>query len=217
MVNNNLGLSINHLGADIIKMMDLCSKAIDTSVTSAVNKDVELARQVIKLDDEIDDLRVGVIDKGIELTALKQPMARDLRLIYALQHMALDLERIGDYATNIAMETIKIGNEEHVEEMVDIPKMKDVCISMLNQAKVALQKKDTKEAYRAASEDDILDNLYNDVYVDILAAMHKNEDNINQGVKILFIARYLERIGDHITNICENIIYAVKGEMVEIG
>lgn len=217
MVNNNLVLSIENLRSDIIKMMDCCSKVVDMAVTSAVTKDVELARQVIKLDDEIDEIRVEVVEKSIELTALKQPMAKDLRLLYALGHMVLDLERIGDYATNIAMETIKIGNEDHVEEMIDIPKMKDVCLAMLAQVREALEKKDYKKAYSAAAEDDILDDLYSDVYVDILAAMHKSSDNINQGVKILFIARHLERIGDHITNICESIIYAVKGEMVEIG
>lgn len=217
MVNNKLELSIITLKDDTIKMMDKCIDILEKSVESIVNKNMELAREVIILDDDIDELRVNIIEKSIELIALKQPMAKDLRIIYALGNMALELERIGDYSTNIAMETIKIGEEKHVEPLVDIPKMREICVAMLKKARESLLLYDAKLAYNSAKEDDILDALYNDVYVDLLAAMHKDVNNINQGVKLLLVARYLERIGDHITNICEKIIYAVKGDMIEIG
>ena len=144
-------------------------------------------------------------------------MAKDLRNIYALSTIAMELERVGDYSVNIAMETIKIDKEEHITGMVGIPKMKAVCLNMLKEAKNSLDSNETKLAYDAALEDNIVDDLYNDVYVNLLSAMHKDANNINQGVKLIFVARYLERIGDHITNVCENIVYAIKGDMTELG
>ncbi|HHD2753024.1 TPA: phosphate signaling complex protein PhoU [Clostridium perfringens] len=214
---DDLRMSIKELKVETKQMMELCEIAIEKSVDSIVNKDLSLAREVIKMDDEIDDLRNKIVEKTIELTALKQPMAKDLRNIYALSTISTDLERIGDYSVNIAMETIKIDNEDHITGMVGIPKMKSVCLNMLKDAKNALDSNETKLAYDAALEDNIVDDLYNDVYVDLLSAMHKDPKNINQGVKLIFVARYLERIGDHITNVCENIVYAIKGDMTELG
>ncbi|EGT3616282.1 phosphate signaling complex protein PhoU [Clostridium perfringens] len=214
---DDLRISIKELKAETKQMMELCEIAIEKSVDSIVNKDLSLAREVIKMDDEIDNLRTKIVEKTIELTALKQPMAKDLRNIYALSTICTDLERVGDYSVNIAMETIKIDNEDHITGMVGIPKMKSVCLNMLKDAKNALDSNETKLAYDAALEDNIVDDLYNDVYVDLLSAMHKDPNNINQGVKLIFVARYLERIGDHITNVCENIVYAIKGDMTELG
>lgn len=214
---DDLRRSIKDLKNKTKNMIELCEIAVENSVDSIINKDVMLAREVIKMDDEIDNLRTMIIEKTIELTALKQPMAKDLRYVYALSTIATELERIGDYSVNIAMETIKIDNEDHITEIVGIPKMKTVCLSMIKSAKNSLDSSETKLAYDAALEDDIVDDLYNDVYVNILGAMHKDSSNINQGVKLIFVARYLERIGDHITNVCENIVYAIKGDMTELG
>ncbi len=213
---SNMDLNINKLTDLTLQMMDKCQNIVIKSVDAMVAKDIEKSKEILILDNEIDDLRSYIRDKSIELIALKQPLATDLRIIHALGVIAIELERVGDYAVNIAMETIKIGNDEYVEKLIDIPKMKDVCVSMLINAKKALQENDEKLAYKTGLQDDIVDELYNDVYVDALGAMHKNVDNINQGVKLLFVGRYLERIGDHITNICELVIYAIKGEMIEI-
>jgi len=211
----NIDLNIETLQNYTIKMMEKCEELVIKSVDAMVAKDVEACREVINEDDEIDSLRDYIRERSIELIALRQPMAKDLRTIHALGTIASELERIGDYAVNIAMETIKIGNEEHVEPLIDIPKMSNICAQMLRRVKDALILGDDKLAYKIALEDDIVDNLYHDVYVDALAAMHRDSRNINQGVKLLFVGRYLERIGDHITNICENIIYTVSGEMIE--
>lgn len=213
---SNMDLNISKLTDLTLQMMDKCENIVIKSVDAMVAKDIEKSKEILILDNEIDDLRSYIRDKSIELIALKQPLATDLRIIHALGVIAIELERVGDYAVNIAMETIKIGNDEYVEKLIDIPKMKDVCVSMLINVKAALRENDEKLAYKTALQDDIIDELYNDVYVDALGAMHKNVDNINQGVKLLFVGRYLERIGDHITNICELVIYSIKGEMIEI-
>ena len=150
--------------------------------------------------------------------ASKHPMTKDLRYIYVLSDISTELERIGDYAVNICKETIAIGNDEYIKELIDIPKMSEMCTQMLEDLKVAFLEEDDKMAYEIAIKDKELDELYYTIRKDSLRVMHKDpENNINQGVRLLFVGRYLERIGDHITNICEKIIYAKKGTMVEIG
>lgn len=213
---NNLDININELIDMTCEMMDKCENIVSKAVDAMVSKDLEASKDILVLDDEIDDLREYIREKSIELMALKQPLAKDLRIIYALGSIAMELERVGDYGVNIAMETIKIGTEEHVEKLIDIPKMKDVTIGMLKSAKNALKNNDPKLAHKTGLQDDVVDELYSAVHIDALSAMHKDKHNINQGVKLLFVGRYLERIGDHITNICEFVIYAINGEMIEI-
>ena len=132
--------------------------------------------------------------------------------------MQLELERIGDYAVNICKESLKIGEEPYIKELIDIPAMKNICVEMLKKLWDALKNDDADLACEIAKRDDKVDELYKRVRENCLQVMHDNPDeNINQGVRLVFIARYLERIGDHITNICEKIIYAKNGEMIEIG
>lgn len=213
---SNMDLNINELTDLVFEMMDKCENIVSQAVDAMVMKDLEGSKDVLLLDDDIDKLRSVIREKSIELIALKQPLAKDLRIIYALGAIASELERVGDYAVNIAKETIKIGMDEYVEKLIDIPKMKDVSIYMLRSVKKALQTNDDKLAYKTGLQDDIIDDLYNEVYLDAIGAMRKTVDNINQGVKLLFVGRYLERIGDHITNVCELVIYAIKGEMIEL-
>ena len=217
MLNTNLGLSIDTLKQYTINMIDKCDNILDLSIEYILNQDIEGCKKLIKKDDEIDLLREYIMDRSIELLALKQPMAKDLRYIYALGFIAVELERIGDYVVNIAEETIKIGTEKHVKELKDIPKMYKVCKDMILGVRESLENEDENLARTIALKDDEVDRLYEVVQVDCLKIMNDNPNTINQGVNLLFIGRSLERIGDHITNICEKIIYAVKGEMVEIG
>ena len=150
--------------------------------------------------------------------ALKQPLARDLRYIYALCDISTELERIGDYASNICRESLEIGEEPFIKELIDIPIMKEICCEMLKDLWDALNDDNVNLAYEIAQKDNEIDELYKRVRQDCLQVMHNNPDeNINQGMRLVFIGRYLERIGDHVTNICEKIIYAKNGEMIEIG
>ncbi|WP_455544481.1 phosphate signaling complex protein PhoU [Intestinibacter sp.] len=214
----NLEMSINTLREYINRMMDKCEEAIELSVNSMITKDIDLAKKVIDDDDDIDILREYIRDRSIELMALKQPMARDLREIYALSDISTELERIGDYAANIASEIVTIGGEDYIKELIDVPKMTKYCLEMFKDLKSAFINQDAYLAHKVALIDNEIDVLYYKVREDCLKVMHENpEENITQGVKLVFIARYLERIGDHITNICEKIIYARNGKMIEIG
>ncbi|MGL5312357.1 MAG: phosphate signaling complex protein PhoU [Peptostreptococcaceae bacterium] len=217
MVNTNLELNINTLKQYTVNMIEKCDEAIVSSIDCMVRKDLEGSKKVIERDDEIDILREYIRDRSIELLALKQPMAKDLRYIYALGNIAIELERIGDYCVNIAEETLKIGEQPYIKSLIDIPKMAEECRSMLADAKTALETADEKLAYNSALRDEIVDNLYDQIHIDCLEIMNKKPETITQGVRLLFVGRYLERVGDHITNICEKTIYAINGQMMEIG
>ena len=217
MLNTNLGLNIDTLKQYTINMIEECVSILDLSVECMLKQDIEGCKKVIKQDDKIDELREYIRDRSIELLVLKQPMARDLRYIYALGFIALELERIGDYAVNIAEETIKICQDEYIKDLIDIPKMYEECKKMILEVKESLENENEDLAREIALQDDKIDSLYNRVQEDCLRVMNANPQTINQGVNLLFIGRYLERIGDHITNICEMIIFAINGEMEEIG
>ena len=218
MASTNLEMSIKTLREYINRIMDTCERSVESSVNSMINKDMNLAKRVIDDDDDIDILREYIRDRSIELMALKQPMAKDLREIYALSDISAELERIGDYAENIASEVVSIGGEDYIKQLIDIPKMTNYCLEMFKNLKSAFINQDADLAYKTALIDNEIDILYYKVREDCLKVMHENpEQNINQGVKLLFVARYLERIGDHITNVCEKIIYARNGKMIEIG
>lgn len=217
MLNTNLGLSIDTLKQYTINMIDQCDNILDLSVKCVLNQDIEGCKKVIQQDDKIDELREYIRDRSIELLVLKQPMAKDLRYIYALGSIAIELERIGDYAVNIAEESIKIGRDKYIKDLIDIPKMYEECKKMILGVKESLENEDEDLAREIALNDDIVDSLYDRVQEDCLKIMNDNPQTINQGVNLLFIGRHLERIGDHTTNICEKIIFAIKGEMIEIG
>ncbi|MGL5694239.1 MAG: phosphate signaling complex protein PhoU [Peptostreptococcaceae bacterium] len=216
MIMTRLEFNINTLRDYTMRMVEKCEDAVSSSVNSLVNKDIDLAKKVIKLDEDIDTLREYIRDRSIELMVLKQPMARDLRFVYALSNMAIELERIGDYAENIAEETVAIGDSEHIMDLEPIISMSNVCLEMLKDMKIALTNCDEKLAYDIAIRDDKIDKIYEDSRPVLVDIMCKNSENVNQGTRLLFVARYLERIGDHITNICENIIYVSNGKMIEI-
>ncbi len=218
MVITNLDVSIQSLKDYTLRMIEKCQESVDLSVEYMVEKDMKRTKKVIRQDDDIDILRDYIRDRSIELMALKQPLAKDLRYIYALGDISTELERIGDYAVNICTESLEIGEEEFIKELVDIPRMKDICVEMLNGLWDALKNDDEELAFKVAQRDKEIDDLYKQVRLDCLKVMYDEpENNINQGMRLVFVGRYLERIGDHITNICEKIIYAKNGEMVEIG
>ncbi|WP_343338246.1 Phosphate-specific transport system accessory protein PhoU [Terrisporobacter petrolearius] len=218
MVITNLDISIQSLKEYTLRMIEKCQDSVDLSVEYMIKKDMKRTKKIIREDDDIDILREYIRDRSIELMALKQPLARDLRYIYAICDISTELERIGDYAANICRESLEIGEEPFIKELIDIPIMKEICCEMLKDLGVALKDDNANLAYEIAQKDSEIDLLYERVRQDCLQVMHSDpEKNINQGMRLVFIGRYIERIGDHITNICEKIIYAKNGEMIEIG
>lgn len=208
---------LKDLKEEVSFMMDKVYDIVDKSINYLMTNDYKKAKSIKGMDDCIDSYMDDIEEKVVELIALQQPMAKDLRALFAISKMVTDLERIGDFAVNIAKETINIGQEEHIEPIYYIPKMKVIILDMLSELKLSLMKKDVKKAYEIAKLDENIDMIYKDLYNHILILINKDSNYINQGTKLLFVGRYLERMADHITNICERIIYIHKGEKVDIN
>jgi phosphate transport system protein len=187
------------------------------SVKALKEQDVELADDVLKKDDEIDQLDLEIEQECMMLLALQQPLAKDLRTIATILKIITDLERMGDNAVNIAKIVSKIGKEPLIKPLVDIPKMADICQQMVRQSLDAFVNEDIKIAEEVGKRDEEVDELYEKVVREVLVLISKKNDFIDQGTNLMFVGRYLERIADHSTNICERIIYMVTGELKEIN
>ncbi len=207
---------LNNLKTDALDMFEKVEEAVKTAVEALGDMDASLARNVIKQDDVIDLKMYEIEEKAIELIALQQPMAKDLRMIFAITKIISNLERIGDFAVNISKEVIKMGSDERIGKWSGIFNMTDILMGMMDKTKSSLILEDATLALEVGDEDELVDNLYREIYSDMLITIHKNSDYINQGTKILFVGRYVERMADHLTNICEMIIYIAKGERIEI-
>lgn len=198
-------------------MGSLVEKTIDMSITSLKEKNLELAQQVNTEDNKIDRMDVKIENECMNLIVLQQPIAKDLRTIAAALKIITDLERMGDNAVNIAKITMDIGMEPLFKPLVDIPQMSLVVQCMVKESLDAFLNEDIDMAKKVAEMDDKVDEYYRKIFDEILSYIYKDTGFILQGAKLLFVSRYLERIADHVTNICERIIYMVTGEFKEIN
>ncbi|KGG80554.1 PhoU family transcriptional regulator [Caloranaerobacter azorensis H53214] len=214
MMRKHFDLQLKELHDSLLKMGTMIEEAIDMAVQSLIEQDVEKAKRVIENDDNIDILEMQIEEKCLDLIALQQPIARDLRRISTILKIITDLERIGDHAVNIAEVAIKIGKEKFIKPLIDIPKMADIVKKMVKNSLNSYIEEDLKLAREVAQMDEIVDNIYRDIYIELLELLTKNEKNIPQTINLLLIGRYLERVADHTTNICERIIYMINGERV---
>jgi len=201
----------------VLKMGALVENIIDTSVTAMKTQDLDLARNVLKKDDEIDQLELEIEKDCMMLLALQQPLAKDLRTIASVLKIITDLERMGDNAVNIAEVILEIGEEPILNSLKDIPRMADIAQKMLKMSLDAFVNEDIALAQKAAERDEDVDRLYETVINDFLNIITEKRELTKQGTKLLFLGRYLERIADHSTNICERTIYMITGELKEIN
>ena len=206
---------LDELHLSLLKMGATVEDVIDLAIKSLVTQDLEKAEKVLKLDDRIDEMELEIEEKCLDLLALQQPIAKDLRRISTILKIITDLERIGDHGVNIAKVTMKIGTQKHIKPLIDIPRMADIAKQMMKNSLDSFINEDPTLARETAEMDDIIDAIYEDIYVELLEMLSKNKEIMQQVVYLLFVGRYLERIADHITNICERIIYMTTGERVE--
>ncbi|WP_027308849.1 phosphate signaling complex protein PhoU [Caloramator sp. ALD01] len=216
-MREHLDQQLTRLNHDLIKMGAMVETIIDKAVTSLKNQDLELAKGIYTEDDAIDEMELKIEKDCLNLIALQQPMAKDLRRIASALKIITDLERIGDHAVNIAKITLEIGNESLMKPLIDIPKMAEIAQNMIKLSLDAFVNQDIEIAKRAAEMDEEVDKLYDTVINEVFQYIQKDSKFLNQGIKLLFVGRYLERVADHTTNICERIIYMVTGERVEIN
>lgn len=194
----------------LVKMGMAVESAIDKSIESLMNNDDKLAIEVIEKDATVDHLELDLEKSCVSLIALEQPIARDLRIVTGTLKIITDLERIGDYAANIAKTQITVSKDisHHVQPLYEIAKILQVMVKLSLDAFV---EKDSQMAREAALMDMEVDKRYNKVYLDYLNQLIAGEVAVDEVVPLILAGRYLERMGDHITNICERIIYMVEG------
>jgi len=213
-VRNVLRTKLDALLDEVLRMATLVEEAVGRSIRSLSDRDAQLARAVIEGDDRIDGLGAEIEEHCLAILALEQPVATDLRVVSTALKIVTDLERIGDYASNIARVTVRLGDQQFLKPLVDIPRMAEVDRRMLRAAIQSFVRRDVDMAYALVREDDEVDALYSQVFRDLLAHMIEDPrtEVVNQATQLIMVARHLERIGDHVANFAEWVVFMVSGE-----
>lgn len=198
-------------------MGGLVEKALNDSITSLKELDQELANRVVEEDQHINDFEYEIEAAAVHLIATQQPVAKDLRKIISFIKIAGDLERMGDFAVNIAKVTRRLEGEKLIKPLVDIPQMAETAAKMVNTGLNAYIDENVELAYTLDDMDDQVDAFYKRILNELFEIMAKNPDTINQAIQLAFVGRYIERIGDHATNIGESVIYLVEGKKPDLN
>jgi phosphate transport system protein len=203
--------------SSMLVMASMVEKAIQRSVNALKTRDIKLAQEVVDDDFKINQQRFGIEEQCLLIITTQQPVASDLRIIAAVLNIITDLERMGDHAEGIAKIAIMIGDEPPLKPLVDVPRMEELSRSMLRRTMDAFVARDAEAAKAIGAEDDIIDNLYEQIYRELLTFMMADPGTINRATHLLWVAHNLERIADRVTNICERVIFLVTGRMDEIN
>ncbi|APH20061.1 phosphate signaling complex protein PhoU [Clostridium botulinum] len=201
----------------ILRMGSIVEKQINTCIKALVEKDEKLADEVIKNDDVVNDLEKEIEDECIVLIAKEQPLATDLRKIFTTLKIVTDLERMADHAVDIAKIAKKIKDEKYVKPLIKIPKMADLVQNMIKESLDSYVNENKEGAYKACTLDDEIDHIYKTTFKESIDTMIERKESINQLTQFLFVCKYLERIADHATNICEWTIYLITGEHIDMN
>ena len=205
------------LNEQILKMGVYVEEAIKKAIDALKDQNTDLADNVINEDERINNLELELFDRVSIILATEQPVATDLRHLTGAIRIISDLERAGDYAVHIAQGAKRLANETYITPLSQIPEAADVARQMLKDALTAFVNCDIELAKEVASRDDILDKLHKKLLKKMLKYMNKDsEADIDQATNLIFLARFLERLGDHITNVCEWVVYSKTGEHVEL-
>ena len=210
-MRNRFDRQLCQLNDGLIEMGELIEKAIEDTIKALVSQDVELANTVINMDDEIDAKEKEIENLCLKLLLQQQPVAKDLRLISSALKMITDMERIGDHATDISEITIELSSQKYIKKLEHIQQMSKETMVMLVQSIEAFVNKDIDKVRSVIEQDDIVDNLFITVKRELIGMIHENVDAGEQATDLLMVAKYLERIGDHATNISEWVIFSITG------
>lgn len=203
---------LESLQEKILRMGGLVEDSIARALQSLVDRDPALARETIKRDHLLNRYEVEIDEQCIELLALRQPAAVDLRLITTGLKITTDLERIGDLAVNLCERALELLEVPPLKPLIDLPRMADEARAMLRNSLDAYVNRDAELAAEVCARDDIVDRLNTQLIRELLTYMMENPANISRALSLIMISRYLERVADHATNIAEMVIYLVKGK-----
>ena len=202
---------------DVITMGSMVENSLRLSVEALRNRDIVLAEQIISDDDKVNKKRFDIEERSLFLVATQQPVGSELRIIASILNIIWELERIADHAEGIARVTIMIGDEPPLKPLVDIPRMMEKVNHMLRRSLEAFINRDADTARKISTEDDEVDNLYDQVFRELLSFMAEDPRIITRATRLIWVVHNLERSGDRVTNICERVVFVVTGKMEEIG
>lgn len=216
MVRKVFQMEMDRLETDIIKMAQLTRDAVSLSVDSLKNQNVEMVARVIELEEKSDVLNIEISDRGMMLTATQQPVAGDLRFISSMMKISDSFERIVDYAEKIARITQKSAHKPLLKPLVEIPRMSENIWKMIELDILAIQKRDVRLTDQLEPLDDVIDALYQQLYTELLHFMINDTTTIDDATDLLFVTRYLERVGDITCKIGSMIVFMLEGKRVWI-
>jgi len=217
MLRKNFEAEIQHMKDEIIILGSLVEQNVLDAVDAMKKRDIEASKKVIDLDKKINDKRFELENQVMIIIATQQPMARDLRLLASIFEVISELERMGDYAKGIGVINVRMGDQPILKPLVDIPRMAEKGASMLHRALIAFVNEDAEVARDIPSEDDEVDDLYNQIYRELMTYIMVDPKNIERANWLLWVAHNLERFADRVTNICERTVFIVTGELREIS
>jgi phosphate transport system protein len=201
----------------LLLMSHQAEQMISDSIRALVDRRPTLAEDVIRRDDELDQLEIEIDNLCYEILALEQPVARDLRFIATALKIVKDIERIGDIGVNIAERAIELIQEPELKRLVDLPIMADAAQRILKEGLDAFVNSDADLAETVINNDRMVDGLYEQIFRELLTYMLEDTRTISRAIKLIFIAKHLERVGDHSANIAEMVIFLVRGQDIRHG
>lgn len=202
---------------NVLRLGSLAADQILAAITALREHDAERATAVVLGDGVINEAQRTVTGLIARTIATQQPVARDLRFLLALDHVSYELERIGDHASSVAKQARKLAPQPPLKEYVDMPRMGELCAQLVRDVLRALVDIDEVRAREVAVRDDEVDEHYHRIFDEILALMRADPDNVERGTRILFAAHYLERIGDRVTNIAEDVVFLATGDIEDLN
>jgi phosphate transport system protein len=206
---------LNQLKSLVSRMGGLAESALATAIDALIKRDNSVARRLVEEDVKIDELEREIEAQAIELLARRQPVADDLREIVATLKISSDLERIGDYAKNIGKRATVINQSPPLKPISVIPEMSRIARRMINEVLDAFIERDAAKALAVWQRDEQIDELYNSLFRELLTYMMESPSAITPCTHLLFVAKNIERVGDHITNIAEIVHYVARGELID--
>ena len=205
---------LDYLKSKLLRMAGLTEEQIDRALDALVTRDSALARDVIKRDQQVDVMDVEIDEDCIRLLALHQPAARDLRLVTTAMKLASELERISDLAESVCKRAIELNEEPQLKPYIDIPRMGKWARMMVKESIDAFVKNDATLARKVLVDDTVVNDLMVQVFRELLSFMLEDPQTTTRAIRLIFIAKTLERIGDHATNIAELVVYLVEGKII---
>lgn len=209
--------ALNATKDDVLRLGAMVERALERSGHALLERDVDLADQVRREDAQVNELQRSINTGITTLIATQAPVARDVRELLSLYHASAELERMGDYAVSIAKLTQQLASEPEIPVLPQIPKMELLCREQLRDAMRALVDVSEEQARAVCARDDELDHLYRSVYEDSMHLMEAAPDKVRQATHMLFIAHHLERLGDRVTNIGEDVVFLVTGQIEDLN